>query len=99
MYKLSDAYWNNKLADECRTKDLLHVQLMMSRLPNDWQWNWNRGLGAACYAGHLDTAEFMIEKGATLFDLGVKYARDGGHLAIIKLLISKGAKGPKQWDN
>jgi hypothetical protein len=52
-------------------------------------WNW--GLEGACWGGHRDLVELMIDKGADLWDEGLVAACRGGHRDLVEWMIDKGA--------
>ena len=39
----------------------------------------------------MDIVQFMLSKGATDYGWGLYYAARGGHIAIVKLMLAKGA--------
>ena len=49
-------------------------------------------LERACRGGCLQIAQFMIKKGATDYDNGLRGACSGGHLQLAQFMIDKGAK-------
>jgi hypothetical protein len=51
----------------------------------------DRGLYGACAGGHIELAELMISRGATIFDGGLYNACYHGHEDIAQLMISLGA--------
>lgn len=61
------------------------VECCVDRGANDWNW----GLVSACYGGHKEIAELMIEYGATNFTESLQICEN---LEVIKLLVSKTAK-------
>ena len=75
------------------------ISIKILSLTNDiFDWNW--GLLCACWGGHRDLVDFMIEKGASHWDYGLKGACRGGaccagghcpHCDIVDLMIEKGA--------
>lgn len=51
----------------------------------------NDALGAACMLGKMDCVLFLIQKGATDWDIGLLKAVEGGFLNIVKLMVNNGA--------
>jgi hypothetical protein len=56
-----------------------------------YQDNPDGGLIQACQRGNLDLAEWMIQKGANCWNLGLWGACWGGHQKLALLMIQKGA--------
>jgi len=54
----------HELYNVCETGSLWGAQKMIQKGANDW----NGGLGRACYWGHRDLAELMIQHGAFVCD-------------------------------
>src|SRR3972149_1628508 len=66
------------------------ISIKILSLTNDiFDWNW--GLLCACWDGHRDLVDLMIEKGANDWDGGLHYACKYGYCNIAKLMIQKGA--------
>jgi len=51
--------------------------------------------GEACKGGHIDIVKFMIEKGATDYNYGLRGTCEGGNVEIVNLMIKQGAT---DWD-
>ena len=45
----------------------------------------------ACYDGHVEIVEMMIQKGANDWNRGLHSACQGGHIEVVKMMIQKGA--------
>jgi hypothetical protein len=57
----------------------------------------NASLSHACRGAHLSTIDWVIERQPTYWACGVIGACEGGHLEIVKLMISK-SQGMHEWD-
>ena len=53
--------------------------------------DWNEGFHYACYGGHKEICDILIEKGANDWNNGLAFASRGGHKELCLLLIEKGA--------
>ena len=79
----------------CKSGDIENVKFLIKQ---KGYIDWNDGFCGACEGGHLEIAEFMIEKGSGTkidWNYGLLSACECGHMDLVKLLIEKGAN---DWD-
>ena len=73
----------------CQEGDRL--SLVRSSFNNDWL---RGGFISACYGGHREIVELLVQKGANFWGGGFIGACKGGHRELVELMIKKGGLHP-----
>jgi ankyrin repeat protein len=82
------------LIGSCEKRDWDMIEYIISKGVNDNDWN--TLLWCACYSGHKDIVDYMIQKGASVapldWNMGLRGACRRGNKHIVDYMIQKGAR-------
>ena len=80
----------NCLYSACEGGNMAVVQLIIDAInPDLVHLDWNSGLRGACYGGHIEIIEMMIQKGANDFNPGFYAVCETDHIDLVKMFLEK----------